>query len=91
MFPWGRVHCPRVCPPSGSAGDFSPVLCMTVLIRRLVLILCLSLWGGAAAAHAVLLSSDPAAEAVLEDVGAGERLVARDLPVSRLSKWLLRL
>jgi len=32
-----------------------------------------------------------AAEAVLDDVGAGERLVARDLPVSRLSKWLLRL
>jgi squalene-associated FAD-dependent desaturase len=32
-----------------------------------------------------------AAEAVLEDVGAGERLVAGDLPVSRLSKWLLRL
>jgi uncharacterized protein with NAD-binding domain and iron-sulfur cluster len=32
-----------------------------------------------------------AAEAVLEDVGAGERLLAGDLPVSSLSKWLLRL
>lgn len=32
-----------------------------------------------------------AAEAVLEDAGTGERLLAEDLPVSRLSKWLLRL
>ncbi|MFN6106962.1 MAG: hydroxysqualene dehydroxylase HpnE [Planctomycetaceae bacterium] len=32
-----------------------------------------------------------AAEAVLEAAGTGERLLAEDLPVSRLSKWLLRL
>ncbi|MFN9372759.1 MAG: hydroxysqualene dehydroxylase HpnE [Planctomycetaceae bacterium] len=32
-----------------------------------------------------------AAEAVLEDAGSAERLLTGDLPVSRLSKWLLRL
>lgn len=62
---------------------------MTVLIRRLVLILCLSLWGGAAAAHAVLLSSDPAAEAVL---GAPPEAVTLRFnePISPLTmNWLL--
>jgi copper transport protein len=62
---------------------------MTCLIRRLVLILCLALWGGAAAAHAVLLSSDPAAEAVLDAPPEAVTLRFNEAVAPLSMNWLL--